>query len=157
MTCYRFHPTSYKHFNKFVGVEQLLLLARRRDIRKISLDMPDHTDVVLPLNEIKHAIAIDYDPVEDQVYWTDDEVRAIKRAYLDGTGERALKYWQFSSLLKQNVMSLQQSQAVQKQAFSDDFLITNENKVYGSRMRKETGVKWGFFNICFLCNFSKFS
>lgn len=48
--------------------------------------MPDHTDVVLPLNEIKHAIAIDYDPVEDQVYWTDDEVRAIKRAYLDGTG-----------------------------------------------------------------------
>lgn len=87
-----FHQTSYKHFDKFVGVEQLLLLARRRDIRKISLDMPDHTDVVLPLNEIKHAIAIDYDPVEDQVYWTDDEVRAIKRAYLDGTGERALKY-----------------------------------------------------------------
>lgn len=157
MTCYRFHQTSYKHFNKFVGVEQLLLLARRRDIRKISLDMPDHTDVVLPLNEIKHAIAIDYDPVEDQVYWTDDEVRAIKRAYLDGTGERALKYWQFSSLLEQNVMSLQQSKAVQKQAFSDDFLITNENKVYGSRMRKETGVKWVFFNVCFLCNFSKFS
>lgn len=86
MTCYHFHQTSYEHFNKFVGVEQLLLLARRRDIRKISLDMPDHTDVVLPLNEIKHAIAIDYDPVEDQVYWTDDEVRAIKRAYLDGTG-----------------------------------------------------------------------
>lgn len=71
----------------FIGVEQLLLLARRRDIRKISLDMPDHTDVVLPLDEIKHAIAIDYDPVENQVYWTDDEVRAIKRAYLDGTGE----------------------------------------------------------------------
>lgn len=92
MTCYRFHQTSYKHFNKFVGVEQLLLLARRRDIRKISLDMPDHTDVVLPLNEIKHAIAIDYDPVEDQVYWTDDEVRAIKRAYLDGTGERAFNW-----------------------------------------------------------------
>lgn len=42
-------------------------------------------------------------------------------------------------------MSLQQSKAVQKQAFSDDFLITNENKVYGSRMRKETGVEMGFF------------
>lgn len=54
-------------------------------------------------------------------------------------------------------MSLQQSKAVQKQAFCDDFLITNENKVYGSRMRKETGVKWVFFNVCFLCNFSKFS
>lgn len=86
-------PTGVKLLNKTTcakGVEQLLLLARRRDIRKISLDMPDHTDVVLPLNEIKHAIAIDYDPVEDQVYWTDDEVRAIKRAYLDGTGEEVV-------------------------------------------------------------------
>lgn len=54
-------------------------------------------------------------------------------------------------------MSLQQSKAVQKQTFSDNFLITNENKMYGSRMGKETSVKWVFFNVCFLCNFSKFS
>lgn len=151
-----FHQTSYKHFNKFVGVEQLLLLARRRDIRKISLDMPDHTDVVLPLNEIKHAIAIDYDPVEDQVYWTDDEVRAIKRAYLDGTGESFEILTEISSLLEQNVMSLQQSKAVQKQTFSDNFLITNENKMYGSRMGKETSVKWVFLMSVFCVTFLSF-
>ena len=93
MQCLSDENVTFYHFIwhnnqfNFIGVEQLLLLARRRDIRKISLDMPDHTDVVLPLDEIKHAIAIDYDPVENQVYWTDDEVRAIKRAYLDGTGE----------------------------------------------------------------------
>jgi hypothetical protein len=63
------------------------LLARRTDLRRISLDTPDYTDVVLQLGEIKHAIALDYDPTDAQVYWTDDEVRTIQRANLDGTGE----------------------------------------------------------------------
>ena len=70
-----------------LGYEQLLLLARRTDLRRISLDTPDYTDVVLELKEVKHAIAIDYDPVENYVYWTDDEVQAIWRAFLDGTGK----------------------------------------------------------------------
>lgn len=30
--------------------------------------------MVLPLTGIKHAIAIDYDPVDGYLYWTDDEV-----------------------------------------------------------------------------------
>ena len=66
----------------------MLLLARRTDLRRISLDTPDYTDVVLELKEVKHAIAIDYDPVENYVYWTDDEVQAIWRAFLDGTGKQ---------------------------------------------------------------------
>lgn len=53
-------------------------------------------------------------------------------------------------------MSLQQSKAVQKQAFSDDFLITNENKVYGSRMGKETSVKWVFLMSVFCVTFLSF-
>ena len=56
-------------------------------MRKISLDTPDYTAVVLPLDNIHHAIAIDYDPVEGYVYWTDDEARAIQRSKLDGTGK----------------------------------------------------------------------
>ena len=64
----------------------MLLLARRTDIRRISLDTPDFTDVVLPLDGIKHAIAIDYDPVDGYVYWTDDEARVIRRALLNGSG-----------------------------------------------------------------------
>ena len=70
----------------FPGYEQLLLLARRTDLRRISLDTPDYTDVVLKLSQVKHAIAIDFDPVDKQVYWTDDEVQAIWRANLDGSG-----------------------------------------------------------------------
>lgn len=70
----------------YSGAEEILLLARRTDLRVISLDTPDYTDVVLQLDDIKHAIAIDYDPVDGMVYWTDDEVRAIRRSYLDGSG-----------------------------------------------------------------------
>uniref|UniRef100_A0A8B9R415 Low density lipoprotein receptor-related protein 5 n=1 Tax=Astyanax mexicanus TaxID=7994 RepID=A0A8B9R415_ASTMX len=73
-----------------VRAEQVLLLARRTDLRRISLDLPDFTDIVLQVSDIRHAIAIDYDPVEGYVYWTDDEVKAIRRARLDGTEAQTL-------------------------------------------------------------------
>ncbi|XP_010022193.1 PREDICTED: low-density lipoprotein receptor-related protein 5-like, partial [Nestor notabilis] len=72
------------------GAEEVLLLARRTDLRRISLDMPDFTDIILQIDNIRHAIAIDYDPVESYIYWTDDDVRAIRRAYLDGSGAQTL-------------------------------------------------------------------
>lgn len=67
------------------GAEKFLLLARRVDIRRISLDTSDHTDVVLPLKGIKHAIAIDFDYVENRIYWSDDDVHVIRRAFLNGS------------------------------------------------------------------------
>ncbi|KAL2309746.1 hypothetical protein Nmel_005974, partial [Mimus melanotis] len=70
------------------GATALLLLARRTDLRRISLDTPDFTDIVLPLEDIRHAIAIDFDPLEGYIYWTDDEVRAIRRSFLDGSGSQ---------------------------------------------------------------------
>lgn len=42
------------------------------------------------MGDIRHAIAIDYDPVEGYVYWTDDEVRAIRRSRLDGSDAHTL-------------------------------------------------------------------
>ncbi|XP_022106372.1 low-density lipoprotein receptor-related protein 6-like [Acanthaster planci] len=67
------------------GAQEILILARRRDIRKISLDTPDYTDIIVPLEDIQHAVAIDYDPVEGFIYWTDNDVKAIRRAKLDGS------------------------------------------------------------------------
>ncbi|XP_061077917.1 low-density lipoprotein receptor-related protein 5 [Conger conger] len=72
------------------GAEEVLLLARRTDLRRISLDLPDFTDIVLQVDDIRHAIAIDYDPVEGYVYWTDDEVKAIRRARIDGSDAETL-------------------------------------------------------------------
>uniref|UniRef100_A0A8D3DN13 EGF-like domain-containing protein n=1 Tax=Scophthalmus maximus TaxID=52904 RepID=A0A8D3DN13_SCOMX len=67
------------------GATQMLLLARRTDLRRISLDMPDFTDIILQVDDIRHAIAIDYDPVDGYIYWTDDDVKAIRRSLLDGS------------------------------------------------------------------------
>nr|CAD7443152.1 unnamed protein product [Timema bartmani] len=72
------------------GPQELLLLAQRTDICRISLDSPDYTNFVIPLQGVKHAIAIDFDPVEEYLYWTDDEARALRRAHLDGSGQEDL-------------------------------------------------------------------
>jgi len=70
----------------FPGASSILLLVRRTDLRWVSLDTADFTDVVLDIRNVRHAIAVEYDPVDQYVYWTDDEVRSIRRAFLDGTG-----------------------------------------------------------------------
>ncbi|XP_025837382.1 low-density lipoprotein receptor-related protein 6 [Agrilus planipennis] len=69
------------------GPQELLILARRTDICIIYLDSPDYTLKILPLTDIKYSIAVDYDPVEDYIYWTDDEVKKIQRARLNGTNQ----------------------------------------------------------------------
>ena len=68
------------------GPQRLLLVARRRDLRRISLDTDDYTDVTLDIQIVRHAVAIDFDAAEQMVYWTDDEARAVGRAYLNGSG-----------------------------------------------------------------------
>lgn len=89
--CHALSPLipNYVHFST-LGAEQVLLLARRTDLRRISLDLPDFTDIVLQVDDIRHAIAIDYDPVDGYVYWTDDEVKAIRRSRIDGTEAQTL-------------------------------------------------------------------
>lgn len=68
------------------GVQDLLFLVQRTQISRISLDSPDFTTIPLSLGKVKYAIAIDYDPVENFVYWSDEEVNAIRRARQDGSG-----------------------------------------------------------------------
>ncbi|XP_011154181.1 low-density lipoprotein receptor-related protein 6 isoform X2 [Harpegnathos saltator] len=84
-------PTGVKLVDNFTcakGPEELLLIVQRSEICRISLDSPDYTNFVLPLTGIKHAIAIDFDPVDEMLYWTDEQAFAIRRAYLDGSGQQ---------------------------------------------------------------------
>lgn len=67
--------------------QDMLFLVQRTQISRISLDSPDYTSFPLSLGRVKYAIAIDYDPVDDFIYWSDEEVHAIRRARLDGTGQ----------------------------------------------------------------------
>lgn len=47
---------------------------RKTEICQISLDSPDHSIMAVPLTNLNHAIAIDFDPIDGYIYWTDDEV-----------------------------------------------------------------------------------
>uniref|UniRef100_A0A336M1L1 CSON010315 protein n=1 Tax=Culicoides sonorensis TaxID=179676 RepID=A0A336M1L1_CULSO len=86
-------PTGIKLINDFQcadGPEEMLFIAQRTSINKVSLDTPDHTLNDISLGEVKYAIAIDYDPLENMIYWSDeddwDEKRPkIERSSLDGT------------------------------------------------------------------------
>ncbi|XP_033324031.1 low-density lipoprotein receptor-related protein 6 [Megalopta genalis] len=83
-------PTGVKLVDNFTCAErpeELLLIVQRNEICRISLDSPDYTNFVLPLTGIKHAIAIDFDPVQEMLYWTDEEACAIRRASLDGSNQ----------------------------------------------------------------------
>ena len=87
IVCIIYLPITIQLVNFILGYDQLLLIARRTGLRLLSLDTPDYTDVDIELMDIKHAVAIDYDPVDNYVYWTDDLVKAISRVHLDGTGQ----------------------------------------------------------------------
>lgn len=96
---------------------EILLLSKRDDLRKISLDTPDFTDIKIPIisnhrttrfeedteyidddatdvtdhgyenDELEFStVAIDYDPVEGKVYWTDQNLQRVFKAFLNGTG-----------------------------------------------------------------------
>lgn len=69
------------------GPQDMLFLVQRTQISRISLDSLDFTSFALPLDKIRNAIAIDFDPVEQFIYWTDAEIKAIRRGRMDGTGQ----------------------------------------------------------------------
>ena len=89
-------PTGVKLLNNRTcadGYDQLLLLAKRFELIHISLDTPDLTETVIPFDlnldfipdsEEFSSVAIDYDPVEEFVFWS-DQLHGIFRSRLNGS------------------------------------------------------------------------
>lgn len=67
------------------GPQNVIFLVQKTQISRISLDSPDFTSFPLSLGRVRSAISIDYDPVEDFIYWSDEELHALKRSRPDGT------------------------------------------------------------------------
>lgn len=64
--------------------DQILILALRTGLRKISLDTPDFSDIVVTKNnEDANIVAVDFDPVDGFIYWT-DLAHGLNRISLDG-------------------------------------------------------------------------
>ncbi|KFM57610.1 Low-density lipoprotein receptor-related protein 4, partial [Stegodyphus mimosarum] len=73
-------------------MKNFLIVAKRTDIRKVSLDVPYTADVVLPINNLNNVIALDVDTkgvldtvLSGKIYWSDTGREKIQRSELDGT------------------------------------------------------------------------
>uniref|UniRef100_A0A8C1IXE5 Low density lipoprotein receptor-related protein 4 n=1 Tax=Cyprinus carpio TaxID=7962 RepID=A0A8C1IXE5_CYPCA len=72
------------------GLDKFLLFARRTDIRRISFDTEDKLDDVIPLADIRNAVALDWDSSERYIYWTDVTTDSINRAKWDGSKQEVV-------------------------------------------------------------------
>jgi hypothetical protein len=72
------------------NIEEFLLVARGTEMRIISLDTGEHTDLVLDFKGLRHVLAVEWVEIPEEkegsgpegggwVYWTDDEKRVIER------------------------------------------------------------------------------
>uniref|UniRef100_A0A2K6AF97 LDL receptor related protein 4 n=1 Tax=Mandrillus leucophaeus TaxID=9568 RepID=A0A2K6AF97_MANLE len=83
-------PTGFRKISSHAcaqSLDKFLLFARRMDIRRISFDTEDLSDDVIPLADVRSAVALDWDSRDDHVYWTDVSTDTISRAKWDGTGQ----------------------------------------------------------------------
>ncbi|KAI8440067.1 hypothetical protein MSG28_001491 [Choristoneura fumiferana] len=73
--------------------EKLLLYARRKDIRLKQLNprkQTDSLDMVIPVDNIKSAVALDWDHNSNSIFWTDVDKDTINRAYLNGSHQTVI-------------------------------------------------------------------
>ncbi|XP_034970960.2 low-density lipoprotein receptor-related protein 4 isoform X1 [Zootoca vivipara] len=86
-------PTGFRKTSSHTcaqSLDKFLLFARRMDIRRISFDTEDLSDAVIPLADVRNAVALDWDAKDDYVYWTDVGTDSISRAKWDGTGQEVV-------------------------------------------------------------------
>lgn len=48
------------------------------------IDEQQSPDIILPIHSLRNVRAIDYDPLEKQLYWIDSKQSVIRRAQEDG-------------------------------------------------------------------------
>ncbi|CAI9607028.1 unnamed protein product [Staurois parvus] len=73
-----------------LSLDKFLLFARRTDIRRISFDTSDLSDFVIPLSNVRSAVALDWDSADDYMYWSDTTTDSINRAKSDGSGQEVI-------------------------------------------------------------------
>lgn len=68
------------------------------DIRRISFDTDDLSDDVIPLADVRSAVALDWDSKDDYVYWTDVSTDSIaEQNGMDQTRRYSVHYvWRSS-------------------------------------------------------------
>lgn len=67
-------------------MKKFLLYARRSEIRGVDIDNP-YLNVIMAFTvpDIDDVTAVDYDAINERIYWADVKTRTIKRAFINGT------------------------------------------------------------------------
>ena len=67
----------------------------------MTLDMEESPDIQLPIHTIKNIKAIEFDPVDKQLYWIDGKTKTVRRVNETGIEvcTHDLPSWKFGELL----------------------------------------------------------
>ncbi|KAJ8247101.1 hypothetical protein GJAV_G00258730 [Gymnothorax javanicus] len=69
-----------------VVLKRFLLYAKRSEIRGVDIDNPYmNIMTALTVPDIDNVTLVDYDALEERIYWTDVKTQTIKRAFINGT------------------------------------------------------------------------
>lgn len=61
-----------------------LLFSQKTAINRMVIDEQQSPDIILPIHSLRNVRAIDYDPLDKQLYWIDSKQSVIRRAQEDG-------------------------------------------------------------------------
>lgn len=66
---------------------QFLLYARQIEIRGVDIHNPYYNYIIsFTVPDIDNVTVVDYDALEQRIYWSDVRTQTIKRAFINGTG-----------------------------------------------------------------------
>lgn len=66
---------------------QFLLYARQIEIRGVDIYNPYYNYIIsFTVPDIDNVTVVDYDALEQRIYWSDVRTQTIKRAFINGTG-----------------------------------------------------------------------
>lgn len=67
--------------------KKFLLYARQMEIRGVDIDNPYYNYIIsFTVPDIDNVTVVDYDALEQRIYWSDVRTQTIKRAFINGTG-----------------------------------------------------------------------
>uniref|UniRef100_A0A8C1BL65 Low density lipoprotein receptor-related protein 1Bb n=1 Tax=Cyprinus carpio carpio TaxID=630221 RepID=A0A8C1BL65_CYPCA len=70
-----------------VALKKFLVYVRRSEIRGVDIDNPYmNVMTALTVPDIDDVTVVDYDALEERIYWADIKTQTIKRAFINGTG-----------------------------------------------------------------------
>lgn len=73
--------------------EKLLIFARNKDIRLRQLGQGKEVgiiDMVIPLDQVRSAVALAFDSDKNTIYWTDVESHRISKSFLNGSNQEVV-------------------------------------------------------------------